>query len=50
VAIREVYDTEQWEAVYNARVAEHHTYFVGDEHWGFAAWTHTTTRRSRRRS
>ncbi|QJW97096.1 hypothetical protein [Frigoriglobus tundricola] len=22
------------------RVADFHTYFVGDEHWGFAAWAH----------
>ena len=27
-------------AVYNLRVAEYHTYFVGDAAWGFAAWVH----------
>jgi hypothetical protein len=35
-----VYDTEQWEVVYNIRVADFHTYFVGDETWGFALWAH----------
>jgi hypothetical protein len=40
VPVSEVYDTGEWEFVYNLRVAEYHTYFVGDEHWGFAAWAH----------
>jgi intein/homing endonuclease len=40
VPVSEVYDTGEWEVVYNLRVAEYHTYFVGDEHWGFAAWAH----------
>ncbi|MDY3557152.1 polymorphic toxin-type HINT domain-containing protein, partial [Gemmata sp. JC717] len=40
VPITEVYDTEEWEPVYNLRVADHHTYFVGDDGWGFAAWAH----------
>jgi hypothetical protein len=40
VPISEVFDTEQWETVYNLRVADFHTYFVGDEGWGFAAWAH----------
>jgi hypothetical protein len=26
--------------VYNLRVADHHTYFVGDEGWGFDVWVH----------
>jgi hypothetical protein len=26
--------------VYNFRVAEYHTYFVGDLAWGFAVWSH----------
>src|SRR5262249_35172895 len=29
-------------AVYNLRVAEHHTYFVGDPAWGFSVWAHNT--------
>jgi hypothetical protein len=28
------------EVVYNLRVADHHTYFVGDDDWGWAAWAH----------
>ncbi|MDY3562332.1 HINT domain-containing protein [Gemmata sp. JC673] len=42
VPITEVYDTQEWEPVYNLRVADHHTYFVGDDGWGFAAWAHNT--------
>ncbi len=38
--IGEVFDTEQWETVYNLRVADFHTYFVGEEAWGFSAWAH----------
>ncbi len=37
-AVEEVYDTGLFEAVYNLRVAEDHTYFVGDETWGFGVW------------
>ena len=39
-AVEEVFDTQEWEPVYNLRVADHHTYFVGDEHWALAAWAH----------
>jgi Pretoxin HINT domain len=39
-AVEEVFDTELYEEVYNLRVEEHHTYFVGDENWGWAAWAH----------
>jgi hypothetical protein len=28
--------------VYNGRVAEYHTYFVGDEGWGFSLWAHNS--------
>lgn len=28
------------ETVYNIRVAEHHTYFVGSAAWGFGLWVH----------
>jgi hypothetical protein len=27
-------------AVYNMRIADHHTYFVGDPEWGFSLWAH----------
>jgi hypothetical protein len=29
-------------AVYNLRVAEYHTYFVGNRDWGFSVWAHNT--------
>ena len=40
VTIAEVFDTGTYEPVYNLRVAEYHTYFVGADGWGFAAWAH----------
>ena len=33
-------DTGKVEAVYNLRVADYHTYFIGKEHWGFSVWAH----------
>ncbi|MCZ2340833.1 MAG: HINT domain-containing protein, partial [Bacteroidales bacterium] len=30
------------EVVYNLRVADWHTYFVGGEDWGFSVWAHNT--------
>jgi hypothetical protein len=44
VPLAEVFDTEQWETVYNVRVADFHTYFVGEEGWGWAAWAHNEYR------
>lgn len=32
--------TDRHETVYNVRVAEDHTYFVGDEDWEFSVWVH----------
>ena len=40
VGVEEVFDTRLYEPVYNLRVAEFHTYFVGGEQWGFAPWAH----------
>ncbi len=40
VRVEEVYDTGEWAVVYNLRIADHHTYFVGNEEWGFAVWAH----------
>ncbi len=40
VRVERVDDTGEWEVVYNLRVADHHTYFVGDDTWGWAAWAH----------
>ncbi len=42
VRVEEVYDTGEWAVVYNLRIADHHTYFVGNEEWGFAVWAHNT--------
>ncbi len=33
-------DTGSWETVYNFRIAEFHTYFVGCDEWGFSVWAH----------
>jgi hypothetical protein len=40
IAVEEVYDTGEYETVYNLSVADWHTYFVGDENWGFDVWAH----------
>lgn len=40
--VDEVYDSGEFETVYNLRVADFHTYFAGDEHWNFAVWAHNT--------
>jgi hypothetical protein len=40
VRVDGVDDTGDWEVVYNLRVADHHTYFVGNEGWGWNAWAH----------
>jgi hypothetical protein len=40
VAVEEVFDTGEYATVYNLRVADWHTYFVGDEAWGFSLWAH----------
>jgi len=42
VTVEELYDTGEWEPVYNLRVADWHTYFVGDDNWGWAAWAHNS--------
>ena len=38
--IEGVEDSEEYARVYNLRVAEWHTYFVGGETWGFDVWAH----------
>jgi RHS repeat-associated protein len=40
VAVEGVEDTGAWATVYNLRVADHHTYFVGSGEWGFSVWAH----------
>jgi Pretoxin HINT domain len=40
VAVEGVEHTGVWAPVYNIRVADYHTYFVGTEEWGFSVWAH----------
>jgi hypothetical protein len=40
VVVEEVLDTGEYATVYNVRVAEYHTYFVGTREWGFSVWAH----------
>ncbi len=40
LAVAEVYDTQEYEPVYNLRVGSGHTYFVDSPEWGFAVWAH----------
>ena len=40
LAVEAVRDTGEYETVYNLRVADYHTYFVGSEEWGFSVWAH----------
>jgi hypothetical protein len=42
VPVEEVWDTGDWEVVYNVRVSDHHTYFVGEEGWGWSLWAHNS--------
>jgi intein/homing endonuclease len=42
VMVEEVYDTGEVRAVYNLRVADLHTYFVGDDGWGWKVWAHNS--------
>ncbi|MGL6073148.1 MAG: Hint domain-containing protein, partial [Fimbriiglobus sp.] len=35
-----VRDTGRWETVYNCRVADFHTYFVGQAGWAWSVWAH----------
>src|SRR5262249_20359541 len=40
VPVEEVVDNGEESVVYNLRVSEYHTYFVGGEDWGFSVWAH----------
>jgi hypothetical protein len=42
VRVEEVYDTGEWERVYNWEIADFHTFFVGGEDWGFSVWSHNS--------
>jgi hypothetical protein len=38
--VEDLLDTGEYERVYNLRVTDWHTYFVGEEDWGFSVWAH----------
>jgi hypothetical protein len=40
VPVTKVEDTGRYETVYNLRIQDYHTYFVGSQDWGFAVWAH----------
>jgi len=40
IAVAELYDTCQYEPVYNLAIRSFHTYFVGDATWPFSVWAH----------
>lgn len=42
VAVEAVTDLNEVATVYNLRVSEYHTYFVGSREWGFSVWAHNT--------
>jgi YD repeat-containing protein len=42
VTVKGVEHTGQWETVYNFRIKDFHTYFVGCDEWGFSVWAHNT--------
>jgi RHS repeat-associated protein len=42
VAVEELRDTGEYAKVYNLRIADYHTYFVGDSSWGFSVWAHNS--------
>ena len=41
-AVESVVHTERESTVYNLRVSNDHTYFVGEQSWGFSLWVHNT--------
>jgi hypothetical protein len=40
VAVEALRDTAEYATVYNLRVGEYHTYFVGSGEWRFSVWAH----------
>ncbi|HEV3256345.1 MAG TPA: polymorphic toxin-type HINT domain-containing protein, partial [Gemmataceae bacterium] len=40
VPVQAVTDSGEQTPVYNLRVADYHTYFVGEDDWGFSVWAH----------
>jgi RHS repeat-associated protein len=48
VAVEQAAQTVEHVRVYNLRVAEHRTYFVGCDEWGFAVWAHNACYKAKR--
>ncbi len=42
VPVQDLLDTGEYETVYNLRITDYHTYFVGCRDWGFSVWAHNT--------
>lgn len=40
VEVEQIVETGEEATVYNLRIAEYHTYFVGSDSWGFSVWAH----------
>ncbi len=40
VSVRSVSQTRRYAKLYNLRVEDYHTYYVGQPSWGFAVWSH----------
>jgi hypothetical protein len=43
VPVKEVLASGEESTVYNLRIADYHTYFVGDTSWGFSVWAHNVS-------
>jgi hypothetical protein len=46
VPVEEVIDNGEESVVYNVRVSNYGTYFVGDVEWGFSVWAHNACSRA----
>ena len=42
VRVEGITDTGRFEKVFNLRIAENHTYYVGSAAWGFDVWVHNS--------
>ena len=49
-AVEELTETGELQTVYNLRVAEYHTYFVGEKEWGFNVWPQCVLPREERQA
>jgi len=46
--VEDLLDTGEYERVYNLRVSEYHTYFVGSDRWGWSVWAHNAVYKAER--